>query len=169
MKFLSQPEKAISQNIKIYHLEKKFHFVMDMVFRQLVQLTSAYSTIFSEGVYRPLKLIKNSSQFEEERILSKENAKQIKKILYKAIKNGTGFRAKVNDHDVFGKTGTARIFKDQKYNEDLHNALFIGMTKIEDKEYLVGLFVKNPKINGDGGGDVAAPIFSEIIETIQKL
>ena len=43
------------------------------------------------------------------------------------------------------------------------------MTKIEDKEYLVGLFVKNPKINGDGGGDVAAPIFSEIIETIQKL
>ena len=95
--------------------------------------------------------------------------KQIKKILFKAIKNGTGFRAKVNDHDVFGKTGTARIFKDQKYNENLHNALFIGMTKIEDKEYLVGLFVKNPKINGDGGGDVAAPIFSEIIETIQKL
>ena len=135
----------------------------------LVQLTSAYSTIFSEGVYRPLKLIKNSSQFEEERILSKENAKQIKKILYKAIKNGTGFRAKVNDHDVFGKTGTARIFKNQKYNDDLHNALFIGMTKIENKKYLVGLFVKNPKINGDGGGDVAAPIFSEIIETIQKL
>lgn len=135
----------------------------------LVQLTSAYSTIFSEGIYRPLKLIKNSSQFEEERILSKENAKQIKKILYKAIKNGTGFRAIVKDHDVFGKTGTARIFKNRKYNDDLHNALFIGMTEIEDKEYLVGLFVKNPKINGEGGGDVAAPIFSEIIETIQKL
>ena len=135
----------------------------------LVQLTSAYSTIFSEGIYRPLKLIKNSSQFEEERILSKENAKQIKKILYKAIKNGTGFRAIVKDHDVFGKTGTARIFKNRKYNDDLHNALFIGMTEIEDKEYLVGLFVKSPKINGEGGGDVAAPIFSEIIETIQKL
>lgn len=135
----------------------------------LVQLTSAYSAIFSKGVYRPLKLIKNSPQFEEERILSKENAKKIKKILYKAIKNGTGFRATVKDHDVFGKTGTARIFKNQKYNDDLHNALFIGMTKIEDKEYLVGLFVKNPKINGEGGGDVAAPIFSEIIETIQKL
>ena len=135
----------------------------------LVQLTSAYSTIFSEGIYRPLKLIKNSSQFEEERILSKENAKQIKKILYKAIKNGTGFRAIVKDHDVFGKTGTARIFKNRKYNDDLHNALFIGMTEIEDKEYLVGLFVKNPKINGEGGGDVAAPIFSDIIETIQKL
>ena len=135
----------------------------------LVQLTSAYSTIFSEGIYRPLKLIKNSSQFEEERILSKENTKQIKKILYKAIKNGTGFRAIVKDHDVFGKTGTARIFKNRKYNDDLHNALFIGMTEIEDKEYLVGLFVKSPKINGEGGGDVAAPIFSEIIETIQKL
>ena len=112
----------------------------------LVQLTSAYSTIFSEGVYRPLKLIKNSSHFEEERILSKENAISIKNILFNAIKNGTGFRATVNDHDVFGKTGTARIFKDQKYNEDLHNALFIGMTKIEDKEYLVGLFVKNPRL-----------------------
>ena len=135
----------------------------------LVQLTSAYSAIFSEGVYRPLKLIKNSSKFEEERILSKENADYIKKILFKAIKNGTGFRAKVNDHDVYGKTGTARIFKNQKYNDDLHNALFIGMTNIDDKEYLVGLFVKNPKTNGEGGGDVAAPIFSEFIETIQKL
>ena len=135
----------------------------------LVQLTSAYSTIFSEGVYRPLKLIKNSSHFEEERILSKENAISIKNILFNAIKNGTGFRATVNDHDVFGKTGTARIFKNQKYNDDLHNALFIGMTKVEDKEFLIGLFVKNPQINGEGGGDVAAPIFSEIVQTIQKL
>ena len=42
------------------------------------------------------------------------------------------------------------------------------MTNIKDKEYLIGLFVKNPQLNGDGGGDVAAPIFSEIIQTIQK-
>ena len=134
----------------------------------LVQLISAYSTIFSEGLYRPLKLIKNSSEFEEERILNKEDALNIKNILYQSIKNGTGFRAKVKNQDVFGKTGTARIFKNEKYNDDLHNALFIGMTKLENKEYLIGLFVKNPRLNGDGGGDVAAPIFSEIIETIQK-
>tara|TARA_B100001113_G_scaffold47133_1_gene33776 strand:+ start:10399 stop:11913 length:1515 start_codon:yes stop_codon:yes gene_type:complete len=134
----------------------------------LVQLISAYSTIFSEGSYRPLKLIKNSSKFEEERILNEEDAENIKNILYQSIKNGTGFRAKVKHHDVFGKTGTARIFKNEKYNDDLHNALFIGMTKLENKEYLIGLFVKNPRLNGDGGGDVAAPIFSEIIETIQK-
>ena len=63
---------------------------------------------------------------------------------------------------------TARIFKNQQYNEDLHNALFIGMTELDEKKYLVGLLVKDPKINGDGGGDVAAPIFSEIIETIQN-
>ena len=134
----------------------------------LVQLISAYSTIFSEGLYRPLKLIKNSSEFEEERIITKEDADNIKNILYQSIKNGTGFRAKVKNQDVFGKTGTARIFKNEKYNDDLHNALFIGMTKLENKEYLLGLFVKNPRLNGDGGGDVAAPIFSEIIETIQK-
>jgi len=134
----------------------------------LVQLISAYSTIFSEGLYRPLKLIKNSSEFEEERIINKEDADNIKNILYQSIKNGTGFRAKVKSQDVFGKTGTARIFKNEKYNDDLHNALFIGMTKLENKEYLIGLFVKNPRLNGDGGGDVAAPIFSEIIETIQK-
>ena len=129
----------------------------------LVQLISAYSTIFSEGLYRPLKLIKNSSEFEEERIINKEDADNIKNILYQSIKNGTGFRAKVKSQDVFGKTGTARIFKNEKYNDDLHNALFIGMTKLENKEYLIGLFVKNPRLNGDGGGDVAAPIFSEII------
>ena len=73
-----------------------------------------------------------------------------------------------NAQNVFGKTGTARIFKNQQYNEDLHNALFIGMTELDEKKYLVGLLVKDPIINGDGGGDVAAPIFSEIIETIQN-
>ncbi len=134
----------------------------------LIQLISAYSIIFSEGVYRPLKLIMNSSEGEEKRILSKENAMQIKKILLKAVDKGTGYRAKIKNKNVFGKTGTARIFKNQRYNKDLHNALFIGMTNIKDKEYLIGLFVKNPQLNGDGGGDVAAPIFSEIIQTIQK-
>ena len=39
------------------------------------------------------------------------------------------------------------------------------MTEFDEKKYLVGLLVKDPKINGDGGGDVAAPIFSEIIES----
>ena len=129
---------------------------------------SAYSIIFSEGMYRPLKLIMNSSEGEEKRILSKENAMQIKNFLLQAVDKGTGHKAKIKDKNVFGKTGTARIFKNQRYNKDLHNALFIGMTNIKDKEYLIGLFVKNPQLNGDGGGDVAAPIFSEIIQTIQK-
>ena len=134
----------------------------------LIQLTSAYSTIFSNGLYRPLKLVNNSSQLTEKRILKENNAVSIKNILLQAIQNGTGFRAKVKNQNVFGKTGTARIFKNQQYNEDLHNALFIGMTELDEKKYLVGLLVKDPKINGDGGGDVAAPIFSEIIETIQN-
>lgn len=134
----------------------------------LIQLTSAYSTIFSNGLYRPLKLVNNSSQLTEKRILKENNAVSIKNILLQAIQNGTGFRAKVKNQNVFGKTGTARIFKNQQYNEDLHNALFIGMTELDEKKYLVGLIVKDPKINGDGGGDVAAPIFSEIIETIQN-
>ena len=134
----------------------------------LIQLTSAYSTIFSNGLYRPLKLVNNSSQLTEKRILKENNAVSIKDILLQAIQNGTGFRAKVKNQNVFGKTGTARIFKNQQYNEDLHNALFIGMTELDEKKYLVGLIVKDPKINGDGGGDVAAPIFSEIIETIQN-
>ena len=134
----------------------------------LIQLTSAYSTIFSDGLYRPLKLVNNSSQLTEKRILKENNAQSIKNILHQAIQNGTGFRAKVKNQNVFGKTGTARIFKNQQYNEDLHNALFIGMTELGEKKYLIGLLVKDPKMNGDGGGDVAAPIFSEIIETIQN-
>ena len=67
-----------------------------------------------------------------------------------------------------GKLERQEFLKIKGYNKDLHNALFIGMTNIKDKEYLIGLFVKNPQLNGDGGGDVAAPIFSEIIQTIQK-
>jgi cell division protein FtsI/penicillin-binding protein 2 len=42
------------------------------------------------------------------------------------------------------------------------------MAEIEEKEYLIGLIVKDPKKNGNGGGDVAAPIFSKILNTIEK-
>ena len=134
----------------------------------LAQLTNAYSVIFSEGIYRPLELLKRTSEREVKKILKKEDALQIKKILFDAVNNGTGYKANLKNHDVFGKTGTARIFKNNKYNEDLHNALFIGMAEIEKKEYLIGLIVKDPKKNGNGGGDVAAPIFSKILNTIEK-
>ena len=134
----------------------------------LAQLTNAYSVIFSEGIYRPLELLKRSSEREAKKILKKEDALQIKKILFEAVKNGTGYKANLKNYDVFGKTGTARIFKNNKYNEDIHNALFIGMAEIEEKEYLIGLIVKDPKKNGNGGGDVAAPIFSKILNTIEK-
>ena len=134
----------------------------------LAQLTNAYSVIFSEGIYRPLELLKRSSEIEAKKLLKKEDALKIKKILFEAVKNGTGYKANLKNYDVFGKTGTARIFKNNKYNENIHNALFIGMAEIEEKEYLIGLIVKDPKKNGNGGGDVAAPIFSKILNTIEK-
>ena len=46
---------------------------------------------------------------------------------------------------------------------------FTDNSNFVERDYAFLSFSKNPKINGEGGGDVAAPIFSEIIETIQKL
>ena len=54
------------------------------------------------------------------------------------------------------------------YNEKSFNASFIGMAELDDQDYVLGILVRDAKENGEGGGQVAAPVFSKIIKSIQN-
>ena len=135
----------------------------------LSQLVSSYSALFSGGIMKPLSILLNREEEEGKRVMRKEISNKLKKILKNVVEDGTGQRASLSNINIYGKTGTSRQLKDNKYSEEIHNALFIGMAELESEKYLMGLIVRNPKINGSGGGEVAAPIFSEIIEGIKNL
>ena len=42
------------------------------------------------------------------------------------------------------------------------------MAELDDQDYVLGILVRDAKENGEGGGQVAAPVFSKIIKSIQN-
>lgn len=82
---------------------------------------------------------------------------------------GTGWRAKLDKWQVFGKTGTANIAKvGQKGYEDNSNiASFVAGAPAEDPAIVVLVSIRRPngKLGkGDSGGAVASPVAGRIIE-----
>lgn len=82
---------------------------------------------------------------------------------------GTGWRAKLDKWQVFGKTGTANIAKsDQKgYSDSDYIASFVAGAPAEDPAVIVLVSIRKPnKKLGKGytGGAVASPVAGKIIE-----
>ena len=134
----------------------------------LIQLVGAYTALFSNGQFQGLNLISGSYNGNENEIISSEIAEEIKIMLSEAVNNGTGRNALVKNTRIIGKTGTTKRLTNEGYNEKSFNASFIGMAELDDQDYVLGILVRDAKENGEGGGQVAAPVFSKIIKSIQN-
>jgi cell division protein FtsI/penicillin-binding protein 2 len=82
---------------------------------------------------------------------------------------GTGWRAKLEKWEVFGKTGTANIAKvNQKgYSQNANLASFVAGGPAENPQVVVLVSVRKPNRRlgkGDSGGVVAAPTAGRILE-----
>ena len=134
----------------------------------LIQLVGAYTALFSNGQFQGLNLISGSYNGNENEIISSEIAEEIKIMLSDAVNQGTGRNALVKNTRIIGKTGTTKRLTNEGYNEKSFNASFIGMAELDDQDYVLGILVRDAKENGEGGGQVAAPVFSKIIKSIQN-
>ena len=132
----------------------------------LLHIAKAYTGILNEGIEANLKIISSEGNEIRRRILKKETTDKIKNILIHTVNNGTGKLAKVKDGVVGGKTGTSFISKQQGYDEDSINALFVGFIEKNSERYLLAIMVQEPKNDVSGGSDVAAPIFSNVFKSI---
>lgn len=82
---------------------------------------------------------------------------------------GTGWRAKLEKWQVFGKTGTADIAKpnERGYSDDATIASFIAGAPAEDPAVLVLVSIRKPNRKlgkGHTGGAVASPVAAKILE-----
>ena len=134
----------------------------------LIQLVGAYTALFSNGQFQGLNLIYGSYNENKNEIISSEIAEEIKIMLSEAVNKGTGRNALVKNTRIIGKTGTTKRLTNEGYNEKSFNASFIGMAELDDQDYVLGILVRDAKENGEGGGQVAAPVFSKIIKSIQN-
>ena len=135
-----------------------------------IQLAQAYAAIANKGVNKPLSLRKNN-QNEGKRIIKEETATEILKMLEKVVVDGTSKKAKVAGYRVGGKSGTVwKISGTGGYSNDRYRAIFAGVAPIEDPRLVAVVLIDEPTGEFYYGGDVAAPVFSEIIsESLQLL
>lgn len=114
------------------------------------------------------KIIKKNHPKVINRVVTEQTAKQVSEYLEQVVSDqeiGSGRKAYIDGYRVAGKTGTAQKVINGKYSEDQWVISFIGYAPVEDPRILVCVIVDQPDLQGDyrNGGDVAAPVFKEIV------
>jgi cell division protein FtsI (penicillin-binding protein 3) len=83
---------------------------------------------------------------------------------------GTAPKARTQGYSVGGKTGTAHKVEGKGYAGNKYRAWFVGIAPISKPRIVVAVMVDEP---GDGvyyGGEVAAPVFSQVVQqTLTRL
>ena len=134
-----------------------------------IQLAQAYSVIANNGLYTPLSLRKGLSN-ESKRVINEDTAEALLSMLEKVVEDGTSKKAAVNGYRIGGKSGTAwKTSGSGGYSTDRYRSIFAGIAPIDDPRLVAVVFIEEPTGEFYYGGDVAAPVFSEIISQSLQL
>ena len=132
----------------------------------------AVGGIANDGVLKIPRFV-NGEELEDSRIISSETSKTMNLYLREVVRNGTGWRANSLGYSVGGKTGSARLLKNGKYQEGNIMANFVGVFPMNDPHFMIYIMVESPNVPGVkeniSGGAIAAPIFARIIESIAPI
>lgn len=102
----------------------------------------------------------------ETQVLPVSIAKRMKRILVKTVEEGTGKKAKVEGLDIGGKTGTAHIAINGRY-ENVYNGSFFGFANDKKHKFTIGVLSVQPKAKYKYfGSQSAAPVFKRIVEAM---
>lgn len=147
-----------------------------------LQLANSYSAVANDGfLLKPyiVKKIVNSGKeviYQGERTvirqaLAKTTVEKIKEILARAVTDGSGIKAKLDDYEVCGKTGTAQKLENGRYSAEKSLMTFIGFFPKNKSKYLVGILVDEPKrtLETRFAGDVTCPLFKNIATRLIRL
>lgn len=131
----------------------------------LFQLARAYTMFARDGELIPSSLTKVTEVPQGVRVFSPEVAREVRKMLNMAtIKGGTAPKAQAEGYSVGGKTGTAHKQEGSSYASHKYRAWFVGMAPIWNPRVVVAVMVDEPSRGSYYGGDVAAPVFSEVVQ-----
>lgn len=132
-----------------------------------LQLASAYSVFANKGRYRAPTFIKNSLN-EERAIIDPAMAATVSEMLSHVVTDNAGHRAGLSKYSVAGKTGTARIAEDGGYSDN-YMASFVGFSPVSRPRLVVAVNINSPQGEAYYGGQVAAPLFAEVMKTGLRL
>ncbi|MFI5053438.1 MAG: penicillin-binding transpeptidase domain-containing protein, partial [Acidimicrobiia bacterium] len=134
-----------------------------------MQMLDVYTTIANNGIARPPRLVDATVDAVGTRhevplapprqVVSAVTAQAVTGMLKKVVSEGTGVKAAIGGYPVAGKTGTARK---APYTGE-YNASFAGFAPA-DSPRLSAIVVMDAPEGSQFGGDVAAPVFKQIMQ-----
>jgi len=94
-----------------------------------------------------------------------QTASTLTEIMEKVVTDGTGKNARLVSYNVAGKTGTADKLINGHYSPSQQNVSFVGFVPSRDPIFTIIVMIDSPRIGGDTGGAIAAPIFKRIADS----
>ena len=127
-----------------------------------LQLAQAYAALGTGGIKNPVSFVKVTEQPVGVRVIQRVVAKQMLDILTQTAESMTQIKGSQSGYRFAGKTGTARKVGKQGYQVDNHVAVFAGLAPADNPRFAIVVMIDDPKVGGYYGGQVAAPLFTQI-------
>jgi len=140
-----------------------------------LQILQAVNIVANRGVMVPPRIIskivdpgerlERRPPDQSRRVLPEEAALTMTGILERVVLEGTGTQAKLDGYRIAGKTGTTQKWDQalRAYSPFRHTASFVGFAPADKPVLSVIVVVDEPKGEAYYGGDVAAPVFREVV------
>ncbi len=161
----------------------------------LLQLAHAYTVFARDGELIPLTLLKREETLPAgvqavrtstnglpvadgeplpvhgTRVFSPDTAREVRHMLnLVTLPGGTAPKAQSPGYSVGGKTGTAHKQEGKGYAGNKYRAWFVGIAPISNPRIVVAVMVDEPSNGVYYGGEVAAPVFSQVVQqTLNRL
>ncbi|MGH8832815.1 MAG: peptidoglycan D,D-transpeptidase FtsI family protein [Polaromonas sp.] len=139
----------------------------------LFQMARAYTVFGHDGQIISATLLKSDEPAAGVQVFSAGTAAEIRKMLQMAAApGGTGPKAQTLGYSVGGKSGTAYKQVGKGYGTDKdrkYRGWFVGMAPIDKPRVIVAVMIDEPGAGKYFGGDVAAPVFSEVVQQTLRM
>ena len=135
----------------------------------LFQLARSYTVFARDGDIIPMTIVKREAPegagpVAGQRVMSPETARAVREMLQLAAgPGGTAPKAQTIGYSVGGKTGTARKQEGKTYTTK-YRAWFVGLAPVNNPRIVVAVMVDEPSKGVYYGGEIAAPVFSQVVQ-----
>jgi stage V sporulation protein D (sporulation-specific penicillin-binding protein) len=147
-----------------------------------LQLTLAYAAIANGGVLMQPMLVREVRdgqgravrRFEPQashRVFSEATTRTLRVMLQSVVDSGTARPARLIGFPIAGKTGTAQKYDAavRGYGKGMYLSSFVGFAPADDPRLVGVVVIDEPRGKHYYGGDVAAPVFREVIQDLRRM
>ncbi|HZY17678.1 MAG TPA: penicillin-binding protein 2 [Ramlibacter sp.] len=137
----------------------------------LFQMARSYTVFANDGQIIPATLLRTGQAAPGVQVFSAKTAAEVRAMLQMAAgPGGTAPKAQTLGYSVGGKSGTAHKQVGKSYASNKYRSWFVGMAPIDQPRIIVGVMLDEPSAGKYFGGDVAAPVFSDVVQqTLRRM